>query len=739
MKTNIFTFKNIALFIFVVVISNRSFGQSNLQKAQKMVANYEYQKAIDLYTEYFKANTPAIDDARSLAQCYMMVNDSKSATDWMGKVVAMPGKKPSDVLNYANLLKSEGKYAEAINQYNDFKTLVPDESDKADQWIEACKQSEKWIAKPIYFDIDNAKVFNSANSDFGLIPFDKGYIITSDRRLEGVKYGKDAIYSSTGDPYYKLYYLTTDKGGSTLNEMKVIPELNNDYHNGPGVFDKTTSTFYFTRTKMVKVPKKPLNPDPTNWFDLSQSSDYVNRLTIYTAKFTNGKWSDVEPFAYNKPEEYSIGHPAISPDGNILYFASDMPSGSGATDIYYCLKNSDGTWAKPVNAGNTINTNGKELFPWMASDGALYFSSDGLAGLGGLDIFSSKGSKNSWSAPENLKFPLNSSRDDFSICFTNPGKEGYLASNRASGIGSDDIYHFVENPPKDLMVAVIAKEKLDNNKLVPLSGVDIEIINKTSTKSQSFTTDANGSLYNLADCGTFYEIKGKKEGYLSQMKAIETKCITKNDTMFVELTFDKLIIEKPIALFNIYYDYDKWDVKPDQAVELDALVTVLKENPQILVELGSHTDSRGSDAYNNQLSQKRADAAVKYIISKGIDKKRITAKGYGETQPVNKCTDDVACNEDEYTLNRRTEYKVIGIDKTIKVKSQAKTPKNIIGKTGGTSTASMKEDKPRYHEVKTGETLFSIAMLYKVKIEKLKVLNNLSDNTIIVGQKLKLY
>ncbi len=733
MKTKLFKMKNIALFIFVFLIAGSTFAQNNLQKAQQMVLNYEYQKAITLYTDYFKTNTPAIDDARSLAQCYMMVNDSKSATEWMGKVVAYKEAKASDKLNYANLLKSEGQYDAAITQFKAYKAMVPAESAQVDQWIDACKKSEKWIDKPTYFDITNAKVFNSSNSEFGLIPFEKGYIITSDRKLEGVKYSNNELYSGTLNPYYKLYYMNTDKAGTTLNEIKPVADLNNDYHNGPGVFTTADQTMYFTRTLMVKVPKKPLNPDPTNWFDLSKSSDYVNRLTIFTAKYANGKWTDIKPFAYNKPEEYSVGHPALSPDGKVMYFASDMPGGIGATDIYYSEKNSDGTWGKPVNCGNVINTNGKELFPYMDASGTLFFSSEGLPGLGGLDIFAAKGSKNNWSAPENLKFPLNSSRDDFSIYFTEVGKAGYLASNRAGGMGSDDIYSFVENPPKNLILSVVTKEKLDNNKLGPLAGVDLEIVNQTSAKTKKYTSDAKGSLFETADCGTTYEIRGKKEGYLSQMKTVEAKCLTKNDTLVVELTFDKLVIEKPIALYNIYYDFDKSDIRPDQAVELDNLVVVLNENPQILVELGSHTDCRGSNEYNNTLSQKRADAAVKYIVGKGIDKKRITAKGYGETQPVNKCTDGVSCSEEDYQMNRRTEYKVIGIDKTIKVKSQPKTPKNIVGKTAS------KDAKPRYHEVATGETLYSIANLYKTSIDKLKQLNNLPDNTIIVGQKLKLY
>jgi len=649
--------------IFAVLVAGLASGQTNLEKAKQMMANYEYQKAIGLYTAHFNTNPPSIDDARSLAECYMQVNDNKSATEWMGKVVSMQGAKPEDVKNYADLLKSEGKYKEAIAQYVAYKTIMPSESDKTNEKIKACQNAEQWIAKPGFWQVSNAEMFNTPNSEFGLIPFLKGYAITSDRKLEGVKYKPEEIYPWTGNPYLKMYYVLMDDKGNSILSMDPMDDLNYTYHNGPSSYNAENQIMFYTRTKMVKVTKKPINSDPTSWYDHSTAQDYTNRLEIYSAKFKNNGWTEITAFAYNNADEYSVGHPALSPDGKTLYFVSNMPGGAGGADIYYCEKKDDNTWSTPKNAGNMINSEGDEVFPYMDAQGTLYFSSNGHPGMGGLDLFSVQGSKDNWSIPENLKYPLNSSKDDFSIYFTEAGKSGYLASNRDGGKGMDDIYRFIESPPTNLILAVITKERLENNTLGILNGVDVAIKNKATDNIQRMPVSALGTLYTKVDCGTSYEITGTKEGYFTQMKNVTTKCVTKHDTVFVELTFDKIVIDKPIVIRNIYYDFDKYNIRPDAALELNKLVLILLQNPSIEIELGSHTDSRGSDEYNMVLSQHRAESAVNYIVTQGIDPKRIKAKGYGESVPVNQCTNGANCTEEEFQMNRRTEFKVTKINK----------------------------------------------------------------------------
>ncbi len=648
----------------ILLLSGVVSAQSNLEKARLLALNYQYPKAIELYKASFDAIPPTADDARALADCYMQINDTKSATLWMGKTVAMAGAKPSDVKTYGKLLKSEGRYDEAIEQFDHYKTMVPAESDKAQAWISSCHMAEAWTQKPDFIDVSNAMMFNTANSEFGLIPFGKGYILTTDRPTKDVNNNSDDIYAWTGKPYLKQYYVALNGDEKSVYAMHPLNDINFKYHNGPGTYNEDDQTMLYTRTKMVRVTKKPLNEDPTSWADHSTADDYTNRLEIYTAKFRNNSWTDVKAFPYNKPEEYSVGHPAVSSDGNVLYFVSDMPGGYGGSDIYYCEKKGEDGWSSPKNAGPTINTEGNEVFPFMDAKGTLYFSSDGLPGMGGLDLFAAQGSKDSWSTPENLKAPMNSPKDDFSIYYENDGKSGYFASNRDGGLGMDDIWYFVTSPPVNLVLALVTKEKLEDGSLRPLKEVDIAMKNKTTDMVTKMPTDAMGNLYTRIDCGTAFELTGTKDGYFTQTKNVDkVNCVSKHDTVFVELTFDRIIIDKPIVLKNIYYDFDKWNIRPDAAIELDKLVTILLDNPSIEIELGSHTDSRGSDQYNQVLSQHRAESAVSYIVANGIAKNRITAKGYGESVPVNLCTNGAKCTEEEFQMNRRTEFRVTKINK----------------------------------------------------------------------------
>ncbi len=535
---------------------------------------------------------------------------------------------------------------------------MPEKRKLVDEWISASEQSIQWMNNPEFFDITNAQQFNSENSDFGLVPFNDGYFFTSDRKIAGVSYSEDQIYGWTGNPYLKMFIVES----SDSYDVNSFNDLNYKYHNGPGIYSSADKKFYYTRTKMVRVKKSPINPDPTSWHDNSTAYEYTNRLEIYIADFNNGKWQNIRAFPYNNSEFYNVGHPAISSDGSLLYFVSDMPGGFGSSDIYYCEKQTDGSWGIPKNAGSKINSEGKEVFPYISDDGTFYFSSDGHPGMGGLDIFSAKGDRNSWTIPQNLKSPMNSPKDDFSVYYTVPGKEGFFASNRDGGMGSDDIYSFKFSPPVNLVIAISAKEKIDNNTpLKDLKNVDVKLINNETLKEINTMTDDYGKSFVSGDCNSEYNISGTKDDYFTATAVVKTNCSTKHDTLFVELVLEKIVLNKPIVLRDIYYDFDKWNIRPDAAVELDKLVKILLDNPGINIELGSHTDSRGTAEYNRILSQKRAESAVAYIVSKGIDKSRIVAKGYGESVLVNNCSDGVVCTQQEHQMNRRTEFKVTSI------------------------------------------------------------------------------
>lgn len=659
MKTKIKSIVYVVVFFFMLFSVQALFAQSKLEKARKYKDNFQYAQAISLYSSKFKSATPRkATDIKDIAHCYMMMNDLNSAQKWLSKINSFTVYSPDEMLNYAISLKSSGDYENAINQYKRFETFFPEKSEKVKEWIKSCEIAQEWIAKPLPYEVINVQNLNTEFSDFGLIPYKNGLMFSSDRKQEGVIYKPEDYFGWTGNPYLRFFNVSEIKEDNLSSLPDLSVGINSSFHNGPGVFDNKSGTIYFTLTKMQKEKSLPTNSDPTSWVEVANTEKYTNRLEIYSALLKDNHWENVTAFEYNNSDKYSVGHPALSPDGNILYFVSNMPGGYGNSDIYYCRKLPDGHWSSPKNAGNVINSDGKEAFPVISSDGALYFSSDGFGGVGGLDIFRSTGIADKWTAPENMKYPFNSPRDDFQPYFTEPDISGYFSSNRDGGKGEDDIYYF----GKKIVIIGTVKTSLYGKSIALLPEAEIKIENITKSKIEDKISDKDGLFIQKADCDNSYIITASKKGYLKQEKEISAICSVVNDTMHVEFILDKLLENKSFVLENIYYDFDKWDIRQDAAVELDKLVNILKENPEIDIELGSHTDCRGTDPYNKSLSQKRAEAAVGYIISKGIVSKRISAKGYGELKPRVDCPDG-NCSDAEHQLNRRTEFTVTKVHK----------------------------------------------------------------------------
>jgi outer membrane protein OmpA-like peptidoglycan-associated protein len=371
-------------------------------------------------------------------------------------------------------------------------------------------------------------------------------------------------------------------------------------------------------------------------------------------------------------DKYSTGHPSLTIDGSTMYFISDMPGGYGGTDIYVVYKSGNG-WGKPINLGYTINTTTDEMFPFIASDGTLYFSSDGLPGLGGLDVFKSTKNGTEWTKPENLHAPINSNNDDFAFTIDAKRNQGYLSSNRSGGKGNDDIYAFV--PAKAPQVNCLLKGKItERNTNTPIADATVKLISMSNGMEQSVVTGSDGVYIFDLNPESNYTIYATKKGYFTEVKTLST--IGKNcsspleQNLQIDLSISK-IPDGPIKIIagqddnsglplpkinHIYYDFDKADIRPDAQMELDKIVTFMKDNPDMIIELGSHTDSRGKADYNLDLSQRRAASAVAYIVSQGIEQDRISAKGYGESTLVNKCKDGVTCTETEHQQNRRTEF-----------------------------------------------------------------------------------
>lgn len=635
-------------------------GQSSLRKANKLYDNYEFALAIPVYKEAILKHKPDLQTAERLANAYRLTRQNNEAENWYAKVVAMEGRPPMNLYYYAEALRSNGKFNEAKEQYMQWGEEMPENVERAQALMEATDLAARWKNMPAVAEVTPLTSLNNAGyADFSPMQYgSNGIIFTSDRGVnKGDKNAK--VYGWTGRPYLQLFVAQQNAQGEYGKPEALQDVVNADYHNATASAEGNGRKLYFTRTKMVPALGNT-NADPTSWIEKEQNQNLINRLEIYSAEKQGSSWGNVQPFSYNKVEEYSVGHPAVSPDGKVLYFVSDMPGGAGDTDIYYSKLQPDGTWGAPVNAGSVVNTIGRESFPYVDAEGKLFFASDGHPGMGGMDIFSAEGTQGNWRSVRNLGYPINTAKNDYGIMFTEPGKRGLLSSNRDSQNGTEDIYAFsILKKPVVLAITTLARYQNNKRQTVkdPLPNTRILVNQKNSIDSTVVITDEKAQGFLDARAGNNYSFTGSKIGFLKMESGVKLPDDAP-DTVQVALLFDKNEVEKAIVLDNIYYDLDKWDIRPDAAKELDKLVTLLKNNPAVEIEMSSHTDSRESFQYNQQLSERRAQAAVDYLVSKGIAKERLTAKGYGKTRLVNKCADGVECPESEHQKNRRTEFMI---------------------------------------------------------------------------------
>jgi outer membrane protein OmpA-like peptidoglycan-associated protein len=632
--------------------------KKELKAADVLYQKFEYARAVDAYKKILESGQPTLEVSQKIANCYRLMNNPKETEFWYAQVIGFAGHSPKDIWYHAEAARKNGNYEKAQQSYAAYGQAVPAEAAIAQDLAAACTKAQEWLAKPLSYEVKKHTVLNSENADFSPTYYQEGLVFTSNRQA-GKK--KTEVSGWTGKPDFKLFYAKGNDSSWQAPELLPAP-INNKFQNGSAVFSPNQDAIYFTRINKVKKKTKKANTDPFSWVKFAPENEYINRLEIFTAEKKEDKWAEPKAFPYNNVAEYSVGHPALSPDGNYLYFASDMPGGQGETDIYVSQKQGDGTWSKPQNLGTSINTAGKEMFPAFGPDSTFYFSSEGLSGMGGLDIYAAEGTGSNWSKVRNLRAPLNSPQDDFGILFDKTNEAGYLSSNRESADGADDLYSFkVVRVPCNLAGRAIEKIQVKPGvfREAPVENVLMRLYKEGDTASVKTYSDAKGYFtFPILD-GVNYIVKGTKEGYLTRSVTVTPNCQSTLDMVKMGMVLNRNTLNKPILIENIYYDLDKYDIRTDAAVELDKLVRTLKDNPTIKIELSSHTDSRQSHSYNNLLSQMRAEAAVNYIISKGIAPARITAKGYGETRLLNKCADNVNCSEADHQLNRRTEFKIL--------------------------------------------------------------------------------
>jgi outer membrane protein OmpA-like peptidoglycan-associated protein/5-hydroxyisourate hydrolase-like protein (transthyretin family) len=736
-----------------------------LRAANKQYENFSYLTAVRMYEEFLRGKpSDAIETREALTKlglCYRKLQDSRNAERVYGELIAnYPDLESEIYLYYAQALAANGKHRESQKMYSQYGQKQGDDLRGRRFTVSYMDMSRFYIDSSSY-RIQNLPI-NSRQADFSPMYYKKGIVFVSSRDEGGVI---KRVFNWNQTPFLDLYFFpdtnqlripgfdpvirpqgTAVLGGGgpaadqsieieaetkpTSKSEKFSRTLNTKYHEGPVTFTHDQNFIVFTRNNGSKGKT-------------GKSTDGVRKLKLYSAVNRNNKWHDVTELPFNS-SEYSVGHPAFSPDDQKLYFVSDMPGGFGGTDLYVVEFN-NGQWGTPVNMGKDLNTEGNEMFPYVDDAGNLYFASDGHEGIGGLDIFYAELKDGvAYRGVQNVGYPINSEKDDFGMITDRGRTRGYFSSNRRKGISDDDIYTF-NRACKQLNILVF-----DAKSGAPLEAADVRIVRNGTNQDLKVTT-ADGKTDLCLDANTEYEFKVVKEGYapntakfstltqsnrpqvnvsiyleksentivrgmvkteVNQKPAEGVKVTLRNDKDKSEKTVvtgpdggyefavkpnapytitaqkDRYATKKAqygkakgakkiqrtapdslslygegdvFQLKNIYYDLNKFFIRPDAARELDRVVTLLKEYPEMKIELRSHTDARSGDIYNMKLSENRARAALDYIASRGIPANRLTAQGYGETEVVNGCTDGVNCSESEHQQNRRTEFKILAV------------------------------------------------------------------------------
>lgn len=549
------------------------------------------------------------------------------AAAWFASADSLGALNGSDAMHFGQVLMRLKRSAEAADVFGRILAENPEDRTAQDLYA-SCLSTKSFFKDTTRFTI-NELVLPGIRNVFSATPYKQGLLVVGEQ---------EAPLATTnpwnGMSYLDLYYSEKKTIVTWLEAQPVPGKVNGTYHEGPVAISADGKTMYFTRSHYTDRK-------------LAKDEDDVSHLMLFRASLNGeGEWDDVRAFAYNGLD-FSTGHPALSADGRTLYFASDRPGGHGGTDLWMSTDNGTG-WTEPVNLGPTVNTPGNELFPTINGN-TLYFASTAHENMGGLDIFSTTVQHERWTEPENLGYPMNTPHDDFAFVMEAGGNSGYLSSDRS---GSDRIHAFTLNERIFMLNALV----MDSSNFLP--HVEAKLVNVETLEENAALTDKDGRvMFPLAPEST-YDLTVQREGYLAARKRISTKGLAVSDTLEARLNLLGIELNKPIAIENIYFDYDKWDIRPDAAKELDKLVAIIKENPDLSFELGSHTDARGGDIYNLVLSDARANSTVDYLIRSGADPARIKAKGYGEERLVNNCGNGAKCTEEAHQANRRTEFTI---------------------------------------------------------------------------------
>lgn len=628
--------KKIYTILLLIAVSTTivSAQNSKTKKADNLYDRLAYTDAAQAYQKVLKKGTTDVYVFERLANCYYFINDTKKAEMYYKRVAKSKDANPEAIYNYAQTLKANGKFSDYNTWMKNFAKLSPNDT-RVKEFMKNPNYIPKIMDDMARYTATNMEDINSEYADFGGIVYGKDFYFASGRNTSR------KTYQWNEEPYLEIYK-ATNVGGTMKNAELLNGDVNTKYHESNAVISADGKRMYFDRNDYFEG-------------DYDKSANGINQINLYYAENIDGKgWSGVVSAPFNN-NEYSTGHPALSQDGKTLYFVSDMPGGKGGSDIYMVAINSDGSLGTPERLGDNINTEGKELFPYIDSNGTLYFSSNGHMGIGGLDVFYAEAQGDGFDVVNNLGKGVNSSADDFAYKYDPTSQSGYVSSNREGGMGSDDIY-MVEavEIPCEVTIAVLV---INENTNAAVAGARVDLYDTMGNKLSTKTSNLDGMVSFKAACDQAHEVQGVLADFESNASKVAPANDQKVSATIALKPIEEIIVEDQIVLNPILFDLDKSNIKAQAAFELDKVVAVMNKYPEMVIAVGAHTDSRATDAYNLRLSEARAQSTVQYIISKGISGKRISGKGYGESQPKVSCGDN--CSEADHQLNRRSEFTIV--------------------------------------------------------------------------------
>lgn len=617
---------------------NITFAQKRkLNEAKKQYEDLSYVKTTETLEKLVAKGNESSEVIQNLANAYYFNGKMENASKMYAKLIALNDDVDAELyFRFSQSLKAQKQYMESDEAMEKFSSLNPEDS-RAKYFMESKHYLPIIDKLSDQFTLKNLDI-NTKNSDFGVSFYDSEIYFASSR-------GTGKKYKWNGQTYLDIY-----KKGDSLGIQEISGDVNTKYHESSTTFSKDGKTMYFTRNNYLSGKFK-------------KNSKQEHSLKVYKATLENGEWTNVESLPFNN-DEYSVAHPALSADNSKLYFASDMPGTIGGSDIFVVSIYEDGTYGEPKNLGSKINTEGRENFPYISNKGTLYFSSDSRMGLGGLDVYEFENIENIVNSNEtvyNVGRPINSPKDDFGYIINETTLQGYFASNRSGGKGDDDIYSFTRNKLKQIISGVV----IDNQSQDGIKGALVKIYDKKNNKIKELATDENGRFVAEFDyLKQTYRVDVIKPDYKDGLETfiVNTK-LEKSVELKIPLKTDIPIgtdLSKYLSLNPVYFDFDKSNIRPDAAIEIEKVIAFLKEHPNLKIDVKSHTDSRAPSGYNEDLSGRRNLSTIAHIVENGgIASDRLTGQGYGERELINRCNGKVKCTEAEHQQNRRSEFIVV--------------------------------------------------------------------------------